>query len=454
MWTFDSDTDPGYWVAVESPTNVTLRDVTSTVNGPVAVGDTGVAVGRGRERWGVILENGPGARSQTLHAVDASDDGERLWFAGAGGAFGYYDLRTEERRDHSVPRGNANVFYSLTVFGDRGEEKFLVGDGSGNVLPGRVREDTGEVDWDWSTSPNKGNAVEALTHDEEGYGYAVDVSSNVHTTTANEGWDRTGVDDAQGSFYDCAFGGGRLLVGGGNGRVFEGTGVTDRDGEAVWTPSELGGFAVYGIDAGNGGQLACGEGGHVYLRTADGEWEAGHYDGTETFRAGLVAEQMVLVGANGLIVERRAPEETPESVKAQYGDAEADAAEDDTATPSVDWERHDAPGSESRDGGYGENEAAGGDSTTADGSDGWTAERTTSADGDSFDGRGENFDGDGTPPGAPATGGGDSDNDTADEPDEPDEEDTDAADPPDEDDDDADPPDADTDSDADSPDRD
>lgn len=71
-----------------------------------------------------------------------TDPGERLWFAGAGGALGYYDLQTEQRRDYSKPQGNAGTFSSLTVSGDRGEEKLLVADGSGHVIPAHLRDDS------------------------------------------------------------------------------------------------------------------------------------------------------------------------------------------------------------------------------------------------------------------------------------------------------------------------
>lgn len=98
-----------------------------------------------------------------------TDPGERLWFAGAGGALGYYDLQTERRRDYSKPQGNAGTFYSLTVAGDRGEEKFLVADGSGHVIPAHVSDDsTTDVAIDWETTPNAGNAGEAVAHDADG----------------------------------------------------------------------------------------------------------------------------------------------------------------------------------------------------------------------------------------------------------------------------------------------
>lgn len=433
MWRFDSDTDPGYWVRVDSPTNVTLRDLTSTVNGPVAVGDKGVAIGRGRERWGIILENGPGAKGRALYAVDATDDGERVWFAGAGGAFGYYDIVEEERRDYSVPRGNSNGFYALAVAGERGAEKFLVGDGSGHVLPGHVEND--ETDWSWSTTPSGGNAVQALAHDEDGYGYAVTANGNVFMTTKEEEWEQVGVEGAQVSFYDCAYGDGSFLTGGGGGMVHEADKLTDHDDEVVWTPTDLGGFAVYGLDAGHGAQIACGEGGNVHVRTAGGEWAAGAHESTHTFRAGLVDEQMVVVGASGLVVERRNEDELSPEQQAMFGDANRDDPEDGGSTAEstvsrtgVEWE------SASADATSGDGSAA---STTTDTS-------TTSADGDSFDGRGENYDGDGVAPGG-------SGNDPADEPDEPDgvENDVDG----DPGNDAADPADEDTDSDADSPDN-
>ena len=414
MWRFDSDTDPGYWVRVDSPTTVTLRDLTSSVNGPVAVGDEGVAIGRGRDRWGIVLENGPGAKGRALYAVDTTDDGERVWFAGAGGAFGYYDIVDEERRDHSVPRGNANGFYALAVAGERGSEKFLVGDGSGHVLPGHMEND--EADWSWSTTPSGGNAVQALAHDDDGYGYAVTANGNVFRTTEEEAWEQVGVARSQNSFYDCAYADGTFLTGGGGGMLYEAGERTDHDDAVGWTPTDLGGFAVHGLDAGHGAHLACGEGGNVHLRAGDGDWERGAFDGTTSFLAGLVDEQLVAVGENGLVVERRRHEELAAEQLAQFGEAASDA---DVAATEMEWA---APSSDA------ENQDSAG--------------RTRPADGDAFDGRSELSDGDDQAD--------DSGNDESDPPDEPDGVDNDVTGDPGNDD--SDPPDENTDSDADSPD--
>lgn len=455
MWRFDADTDPGIWVSVDSPTDVTLRDLTSSVNGPVAVGDKGVAIGRGRERWGVILENGPGAKGRPLHAVDTSDDGKRVWFAGAGGAFGYYDIVSETRRDYSVPRGNANRFHALAVAGERGSEKFLLGDGSGNVLPGHMEND--ETDWSWTTTPSSGNAVQALTHDAEGFGYGVTANGNVFMTTEDDKWERVGIDGAETSFYACSFADGVFLTGGGGGVVYEADKLLDHDDDVVWTPTALGGFAVHGTDAGNGAQLACGEGGNIYVRMAGGDWQRGMYDDSTTFHAGLVDEQMVAVGGNGLIVERRCIDEVPPEVLRRYDDSLLDGDEGgnyvgrepgrftggeeietvticetagggddsrdtdgsgdentDTGSPDgtdwtgdgggsgdIDWTDDpdgsgDTSGPGSPGGGGGSGDGGGSDGTDSSDSGGWENER--SHDGDPFDGHGELHDGDGNEP--------------------------------------------------------
>ena len=448
MWRFDSDTDPGYWVRVDSPTNVTLRDLTATNNGPVAVGDKGVAIGRGRERWGIILENGPGAKGRALYAVDSTDDGERVWFAGAGGAFGYYDIVDDERRDYSVPRGNSNSFYSLAVAGERGSEKFLVGDGSGNVLPGHVEND--KTDWSWATTPSSGNAVEALAHDDDGFGYAVTPSADVFYTTKDEEWECLGIDGAQNSLYDCAFDDGVFVTGGGGGVLYEAEQLLDHDDEVVWTPRNLGGFAIYGVEAGHGAQLACGEGGNIHIRMAGGDWEQGHYPKTTTLRAGLVDKQMVAVGANGLVVERREREDLTAAQRELFGlpvagtpasdsEEETEGADDDSSpspesgnsSTELEWVEGGVE-SGSNDAGGSENDSGpdAGGSGDDDEQSGWAREEP-SADGDEFDGRGENYDGDANPPAAiddRSTGEVDSGNDPADEPDEADNDEADAPD--------------------------
>jgi len=47
---------------------------------------------RGADSWESVLEDGPSANGETLRGVDATDDGQAVWFAGDGGALGHYDI--------------------------------------------------------------------------------------------------------------------------------------------------------------------------------------------------------------------------------------------------------------------------------------------------------------------------------------------------------------------------
>lgn len=292
MWTFGSKTDPGTWRTVDSPTSRTLRDVTGTTNGAVAVGDGGVVVGRGREQWGVLVERGPSAKGRSLRSVAATDDGERVWFSGAGGALGYLDVASGERRNHSKPRGIGTTFPGLAVHGERGQEKLLVAGTSGRVLSGAIER--GRLDWEPATRPGGDAVVRALCADAAGVGYGVDGSANVYRTTP-EGWERVGVRGMGGSLHAAAADE-RVVVAGDNGRVYE------YDGEG-WTPTTVGGVAVRGLAVGAGTALAVGDGGAIHVRGAGNDWTAAEWDGSATLR-GAHLGAWVAVGASGTIVER------------------------------------------------------------------------------------------------------------------------------------------------------
>ncbi|MFC7166475.1 hypothetical protein [Halospeciosus flavus] len=187
-WSFDSEAETGTWETVKSPVDVTLRAVTSTANGPCAVGNKGYVIGRSEtEGWGVVIENGPAAAENSLYTVAATDDGKRVWFAGGNGALGYYDLEKHERRDFSEPKGMDATITSLTVSGKRSTEKLLLADDSGNVLPGEMKSDGVTMDWSHISQPAGDSALNALCSSQQGVGYGVDSNANVWQTTSDEG---------------------------------------------------------------------------------------------------------------------------------------------------------------------------------------------------------------------------------------------------------------------------
>jgi hypothetical protein len=311
MWRFDPEMDPGTWEAVASPVSVTLHDVVRTAYGPCAVGKRGRVLGRSADgEWGVVVEDGPGATGETLYCAAATDDGERVWFGGANGALGCYDLRDHSRSDLSEPMGVGNALHGIAVAGERGAEKVLVSDGSGYTLPGAVT--SGSPDWEERRKPAGGTTLADVGSDRTGVAYGVDSGGAVWQTTA-EGWRRIGVEDAQNSFYAVSASTEAVVVGGGNGRVFELRPPPDpqrgRRDARRWTPFTLGSFTVKALAQRGDRLLAAGTNGTLLVRLVGRDWTNVEWPGSKTLLGVAVGASSddppgVAVGANGTIVER------------------------------------------------------------------------------------------------------------------------------------------------------
>ncbi|SEQ49483.1 hypothetical protein [Natrinema salaciae] len=298
MWDFDAETnDDLTWTTCSTPIDGAVYDVTNTANGPCAVGEGGTVVGRAPDgSWGTVVDDGPAARGESLHAVATTDDATRIWFAGSGGAVGHYDLPTGNRVDHSGPDGMDGTVRALTVAGDRGSEKLLLADGNGVVLPGTVAG--AEPNWDRRTNPADGTAITALAADGDGRGYGVDDDGTVWETTET-GWERIGLAGVEDSLYAAAAGESTLVVGGGNGRLYE------RDETDGWTPYSVGDAAIECLDVAEGTRIAGGESGLLRIREG-GSWRETDWNGTRTIHGVLVGSPSVAVGENGLVLERTA----------------------------------------------------------------------------------------------------------------------------------------------------
>lgn len=296
MWTFESATTPASWTAADSPVSTTLNAVVQTANGPCAVGNDGYVVGRASDgTWGVVVESGIDAKHRAIYDVAPTDDGTRLWLAGAGGSFGYYDLSTGERRDLSNPAGTTSALKSIAVAGSRGAEKLLVADGSGNVLSAEVTGD--DPLWGPETRPADGNSLTDLVADAAGIGYAVDTNANVWVTTEEDGWERVGIDGEGNSLYAITTAGDGLLAGGGNGRVH----LSDAD--YTWTPFTLSQSTVYAL-AGHADRLLAGGGsGSVFVREGGGDWQSAGWSGSATINGVCLGDPAVAVGSGGTILE-------------------------------------------------------------------------------------------------------------------------------------------------------
>ena len=122
-----------------------LFGVVHTIEGPYAIGSGGTLVADRGGGWEVIFDDGPATRDNQMRAMDVTDDGERLWMLGSSGAMACYDVEQRKKFDYSYPNGMTSTWEGITVAGERGAEKALATNGSGEVLPFTI--DGFDVDW-------------------------------------------------------------------------------------------------------------------------------------------------------------------------------------------------------------------------------------------------------------------------------------------------------------------
>lgn len=284
------------WRPVDVPASVSLHDVTNAVAGPVAVGNTGTVLGRSADgSWDLLVSDGPSARGEALHATASTDDGERIWFAGANGALGSYDVDEARRRDHSEPDGITDALPNLAVAGNRGSEKLLVADDNGAVYTADV--DGRTLDWGREYRPAGDSELTDLAASPGGVGHAVDTDGTVWQTTADDGWAAIGVEAAENSFYAVAASGDAVLAGGGNGRLYR-----SGDGGDSWTPHSLGSFTIEAVDATSERALGAGTDGAIVTRADD--WNADGWDGSKTVNGAVLGRVDVAVCDDGVVLER------------------------------------------------------------------------------------------------------------------------------------------------------
>ena len=341
MWKLGKDGDAPEWAEVETPFGISLFDVAQTTEGPYAVGSGGTLVADRGDGWEVVFDDGPNTRDNQMRAMDVTDDGERVWLLGSSGAMACYDVEQRRKYDYSYPNEMTSTWEGITVSGERGTEKVLAANGSGEVLPFVV--DGFDVDWGQLDKPaGKGSTIAALASTPDGIGFAIDTSGNAFKTTRDEGWKDIGIVNAQVKFYDIYAGSNqRVYVAAGDGRIYR-----YDDSYHSWTPigvtdtTSLRSIDVYAGENGARQMVVLGADGSIYQRTGKERWEQlPSPTGKGLFGLSL-GHPDVAVGKGGTVIRR--------------------------------------PRGEPRDSG-------------------------TSADGDNFDGRGETDDGDGRGPSANQT---------------------------------------------------
>jgi photosystem II stability/assembly factor-like uncharacterized protein len=330
MWQNGEGGDEPEWRTVETEFTINLFGTVQTDEGPYAVGEGGYLVADRGDGWEIVFDDGPATRDNQLRAIDVTDDGKRIWMVGSSGAMACYDVEERKKFDYSYPEEMTSTWEAIAVCGERGSEKVLAANGSGEILPFII--DGYDVNWEPMSKPaGKGSNVAALAATPDGVGFAVDTSGNAFKTTP-EGWEDIGVVNAQVKFYDVYAGeDNEVYIAAGDGRIYR-----YDDSYRSWTP--------------------IGVTDKTSLRSIDV-----HGEGEE--------REVVVMGNNGSIFERDGGdrwEEVPSPTSASLFDLSLGSPDVAVGKAGTIIER---PRGESRNAG-------------------------TSADGDSFDGRGENYDSD------------------------------------------------------------
>jgi hypothetical protein len=286
------------WTEVDSPTDETLSDAVRTGSGAYAVGSGGVVLAREEEGWEPVLEHGPAAESNALVGVDATDDGEAVWFTGDSGALGRHDVVAGRHTDHSAPEGITDNWVDVAVAGPAGEERVYLVNGSGQVLAGEF--DGSEVGWGEAVKPGSGSSMSAVEF-AEGTGYCCDTNSGVYETTDGESFERIGIKDG-GSFTAIAAAGPERLA------VADADGTIQRYDGRVWTPLRAAEVALDALSTDGSDWLAAGDGGTI-LELVEGGWEPCETPVEANLHGVAVGEPSVAVGAEGTIVELRPAED-------------------------------------------------------------------------------------------------------------------------------------------------
>jgi len=281
------------WTVAETPVDSTLHGVAHTATVPHAVGGGGLVIARTSAGWELVLDGGPTGNGNDLYGLDVTDDGKRLWFVGASGAIGEYDVETGNLEDRSAPNDHTENFNDVAVTGPAGDADVYVADDSGAV---HYSFDNGEEGtWEYEV-PGSGDALNAIDFHGDRAGHVVAEGGNVFATDDGTTWDRIGIEDADAAFYGLdadAFD--DVTVSGGNATV------QSYDG-SQWTPESLGDTDLVDVEIDGDDGYTVGSGGVVFEQS--GVWEQNTTPVGENLTAVARGDVDLAVGAGGTVLER------------------------------------------------------------------------------------------------------------------------------------------------------
>jgi len=301
------------WEAVTSPVDVTVWDVEQTARNDFAIGGSGVVVERADDGWTKVVDGGPTGNGNDLYGADLTDDGKRLWFAGASGAIGEYDVKTGLLVDHSAPDDVTNNFNDIAVTGEASGANVYVAGDSGKIYYSFDNGASGS--WN-SVTPGSGSAINAIDFYDARKGHAVDGNTTVFVTSDGSTWEERGIENVDQTFYgvdsDSAD---TVWVAASGGTVYHWNG-------SEWITTNVGESALRDIELADGAGYAAGDSGAIFDR-ADGSWTRDETPSGQNLKAVFDGDSNnVAVGASGTIFETN-PEASADSASTENDDGDA-----------------------------------------------------------------------------------------------------------------------------------
>ena len=289
------------WQTVEPPAHNTLYGVTVFASGAVAVGESGVVFGRPNgEPWQAVVERGPSGSSRNLEAVDATDDGARVWFAGNSGAVGSYDVAAGVKRDFSEIDGIDADWHDVAVTGPANDETVSLATDEGAILRLHVADQSLEIG-EFVRPPTLASGLAGIETLPDGRLVALSTGGRLFVTRNREQW--TTLELQPDEFADVGTDGDAVYT-----IRAPGEGYCYEAGATVSFP--FGQPSLRAVDAAAGRVVAVGTGGGVFRRAPDG-WVYITTDNDCTLRDVSVVPpgangdaRDVAVGAAGTILER------------------------------------------------------------------------------------------------------------------------------------------------------
>lgn len=182
------------WKQVEIPFSSTLHDVTRYKDRVYAVGDSGTVLQQADGKWSKLVDSGPTGNANVLCSVGTTDKGERIWFAGASGSLGYFDVKSEEMKDFSNPEGQGDRWNDIIVTGEAGSEVIRVADTNGEIATLRISK-TKTESTDLVKPKSAGQSITGLSRDSEGDLYAVNTTGKLFMSSDGKNWSATDLVD-------------------------------------------------------------------------------------------------------------------------------------------------------------------------------------------------------------------------------------------------------------------